>query len=532
MCTNIITETERKELLSNIKHLLGEYDYRFTDEALNKIIDEWAKNKAPLIEAFKKHPNYKEGKFMIAFDYNYERKLDPTETRNFIDWICCRSTLMELRGKLPEDMVAVADEEEARIPCKIYNFFNRDLQHMVERTVTEEMANHINGLFPDAHAHTGQKTSRVINKVCKLCYIDQLKDYNRMFAKYADSLTPLVITRHTVLSINPLDYLTMSFGNSWASCHTIDKKNKRNMPNDYSGCYSSGTISYMLDKPSMVFYTVDGEYNGDELWNEPKITRQMFHWGEDKLVQARLYPQSNDGDDFIYTPNRTIVQEIMATIMDVPNLWTLKRGTNAIGKYVLSAGTHYRDYTSYENCTISILRERENTNEFTVGHSPICVECGREHSNCETINHCHAPGFVCANCGDRYDDEDYLHYIDGEYYCEDCCNWCSLCETWHLEEETYVNGIGDVCSTCRDYHCSYCEECDEWYHEDCVRYVESREIHVCDRCYDRHYNVCDQCGNDFHNHDLTAHDDGNTYCEECLARINAAAEAEAEEEAC
>lgn len=530
MCTNIITNEERKELLSNMTSLLEDYEYRYTTEALNDIIDTWATNKATLIEAFKKHPNYKEGKFMIAFDYNYERKLDPTEAKNFVDWFCCRDRLMELRELLPEEMIKLADSEEARIPCHIYNFFKCDLQYMVERTISEEMANHINGVFPDAHAHTGQKTSRVINKICKLCHIDKLTDYNRMFARYADSLTPLAITRHTVLSINPLDYLTMSFGNSWASCHTIDKKNKRNMPNDYSGCYSSGTVSYMLDGSSMVFYTVDGEYNGDELWSEPKITRQMFHWGEDKLVQARLYPQANDGDDFIYTPNRTIVQEIMATIMNVPNLWTLRRGSSAAGKYIYSMGTHYRDYTNYESCTVSILRDRENSNSFTVGHEPICIECGMEHHNCETINHCHMPGLVCANCGSSCDDEDDLHYIDGEYYCEDCCNYCELCERWHRGEETNVTDIGWVCRSCREEYCRYCDECDRWFHEDDMRYIESNEMHVCDRCYDRYYNTCDECGNDFHNHDLTAHNDGNVYCEECLERINA--EAEVDEEAC
>ena len=527
MCTSIITDIERKGLLSDMKHLLTEYDYRFTTEALNKIIDTWATNKAPLIEAFKKHPNYKEGKFMIAFDYNYERKIDPTETKNFIDWVCCRDRLMELRELMPEEMVRLADSEEARIPCHIYNFFKCDLQHMVERTISEEMADHINGIFPDARAHTGQKTSRVINKICKLCYIDKLENYNRMFARYADSLTPLVITRHTVLSINPLDYLTMSFGNSWASCHTIDKKNKRNMPNDYSGCYSSGTVSYMLDASSMVFYTVDGEYDGDELWNEPKITRQMFHWGEDKLVQARLYPQSNDGDDFIYTPNRTIVQEIMATIMDVPNLWTLRRGSNAVSKYICSEGTHYRDYTSYESCTLSILRDSQNSNMFRVGHEPICVECGSEHHNCETINHCHAPGYVCAHCGESYEDEEDLHYIDGEYYCEDCCHWCSMCEEWHRQEETYVNGIGYVCESCLDNNCRYCDECGRWFDEEDVRYVQSNELNVCDECYDRYYNTCADCGEEYHVDDIVELDDETVLCSRCASRRE-----NADEEAC
>lgn len=57
----IITDEERNMLLDNMKFLLDQYDYQYTDEALNKIIDTWATNKADLITAFKRHPNYLEG---------------------------------------------------------------------------------------------------------------------------------------------------------------------------------------------------------------------------------------------------------------------------------------------------------------------------------------------------------------------------------------------------------------------------------------------------------------------------------------
>ena len=164
--------------------------------------------------------------------------------------------------------------------------------------------------------------------------------------------------------MNPLDYLTMSFGNSWASCHTIDKTNKRRMPNSYEGMYSSGTVSYMLDKPSMVFYTVDAAYEGKDFWHEPKINRQMFHWAEDKLVQGRLYPQDNDGNGGAYTPYREIVQKIMSEIFEFPNLWTVSKGTDAASKYVVSEGTHYRDYESYSNCTLSRPKGSENEEYF------------------------------------------------------------------------------------------------------------------------------------------------------------------------
>ena len=513
---SVISNEEKQMLISQMIELLEEYDYSYKTFAIESIIDEWAQNKANLITAFKKHPNYKEGQFMIAFDYNYERKLDPKETNRFSDWVCNRDQMHELRKMLPEELVEHANAEDAVIPRFLYNFFRRDLRDMIGSTITQEYADHINALFPDMRARAGQRTARVVNKICNIYHIDKLADYNKMFARFADSLTPLIITRHTALSINPMDYLTMSFGNSWASCHTIDKSNKRRMPNNYSGCYSSGTMSYMLDPSSMVFYTVDGEYNGDKLWNEPKITRQMFHWGEGKLVQARLYPQANDGDGSVYTPNRTIVQEIMALIMEEPNLWTLKRGRSTICDHIRSYGTHYRDYENFNDCTLSILKDKANENPVKIGHDPICIECGEWHEQEDCINCCNIPGQrTCSNCGDSHP-EDEMEYIDGDWFCHDCCSWCEYCESYHLSENTYVSGHGYVCETCISEDFVYCDGCNNYVHEDDgVTYIESEDMHVCDRCLRRHFTTCDECEAYIRRDDANMTDDGLTLCDDC-----------------
>ena len=71
-----ITNEERKYLLSRMEWVLDDNRYDYSESALNKIIDVWAQNKGALIEAFKRHPNYIEGKFMIAFDSDYDRDID------------------------------------------------------------------------------------------------------------------------------------------------------------------------------------------------------------------------------------------------------------------------------------------------------------------------------------------------------------------------------------------------------------------------------------------------------------------------
>ena len=338
----MITAEERSYLQDKMIDLLEEYDYSYTEDAISEIIENWSDNKATLIEAFKRHPNYIDGKFMIVFDTNYEREIDKQSTRDFRDWLYVH---------MPEAFQNCKHEEiknDTRFILDIRMFID-SISILCHRALDNLDTDYINGNLPQMKATIGTKKTRIVNKICDYLGYTKLPDYNREFAKYADALSPITIKRHTILSINPLDYLTMSFGNSWASCHTIDKTNRRGMPNSYEGQYSSGTMSYMLDSTSMVLYTVDASYDGNEYWNEPKINRQMFHYGEDKLVQGRLYPQSNDGDGEAYTPYRNLVQEIIAKVFDFPNLWTIKRGTELMCELVDSYGTHYRDYYSFEN---------------------------------------------------------------------------------------------------------------------------------------------------------------------------------------
>ena len=512
----IITEDERKTLIENMEHLLDAYDYDYTDEALNKIIDTWAANKADLITAFKKHPNYLEGKFMIVFNHEYARCTDVNAIRNFKQWILDSENAIAVREFMPEEMREYVVNLGILLPENIFRVLYL-LDKCTSQYITAGKAIQFNNAY-DLNACEGQKMSRVVNKLLTYIGYNKLPDYNREFAKYADAINPLSITRHTVLSVNPLDYLTMSFGNSWASCHTIDKTNKRDMPNSYHGMYSSGTISYMLDKPSMVFYTVDASYNGNDFWDEPKICRQMFHWAEEKLVQGRLYPQDNDADDSVYTPYREIMQKIMSEIFDMPNLWTVSKGTSAASKYVNSNGTHYKDYECFSNCSLSRPKGSENENYFTIGHMPICIKCGEEHDTENNISCC-ASKVVCAHCGCLIDPaRAEVLWIDGQPYCDDCVSYCDCCDSYVVGDTTEVEGHHFVCDSCLHHHYRQCLDCEGYYRESSMTYVDSVEDYVCRDCLEEHYCVCDNCGEYFRIENLAEHN-GRWLCDNCREEV-------------
>jgi len=262
------------------------------------------------------------------------------------------------------------------------------------------------------------------------------------------------------------------------------------MDNSYDGCYSSGTLSYMLDGSSFVFYTIDENYKGDKTELESKINRNMFHIGEDKLIQGRVYPQTTDGEDGVYKQIREIVQKIIADCLGISNDWTVRKGTENCQLVTTSRGTHYTDYLYYSDCNVSYITGEENINRIEIGHNPICPHCGHEHSYSDAVEceSCYDDNdeVCCADCG-SYIDREYARYIDGEYYCEDCSFYCDYHGEYEHGESTYIDCYGYVCDEALDSdEFFYCEECEEWCRKnDNTIHTEDGEMFCSVRCADR-----------------------------------------------
>lgn len=82
----VLSDEQRVELMNEMRTLLEEYDYHPTDVGLNAILDEWLKEKGWLIRLFEKHPNYN-GKFQIAFDYDFDRNIDMDAVSDFRSYL-------------------------------------------------------------------------------------------------------------------------------------------------------------------------------------------------------------------------------------------------------------------------------------------------------------------------------------------------------------------------------------------------------------------------------------------------------------
>lgn len=417
------------KLVDDVKQLLSKYGHPNSDVGVCKMLDVFFTNKKSFIDKFKTSSNYI-GELRIVVDAELERGSDNNEVRHFCDtFVYDIGAEKSILSKKDEDgkelndyMITGAPSFKASdlLAGDLRDRLNRNLENkkrfnvdgytmescnkfnsfynIVSRfrnnpnpTVNGALANYLRENETTNRYSEGMKTSRAFNRVCTVYKVNELPNYNRLFAKYSDMVSGLKRKMKFFMSVNPLDYLTMSFGNSWASCHTIDRRNRRGMPNDYSGAYCGGTVSYMLDSTSFITYTHDGM---PESYEDGKVYRNMFHYEDGALIQGRIYPQGMDGSTDLYKTFRNIVQKELSEIIGLTgNNWT-KRNSGCRDN-TSSTGVHYQDYIYYNGCNVSYPSERPEAKNSVVhiGHVRICPNCGNEVGDIEDSGR-----LVCRSC--------------------------------------------------------------------------------------------------------------------------------------
>lgn len=337
-----------------------------------------------------------------------------------------------------------------------------------------------------------------------------VEGYDRLYGKLADILSPLVIKRHTMLSVHPADIFHMSYGNGWHSCHNID-----------DGCYMAGTLSYIGDECAMILYTLDKTFTSDgKYYLGHRINRQMYFYKDGCLIQSRLYPDYSDttNSDIL----RAAVQKIIAECENVPNQWTLSRSNGTVLNHLHTheESRHYPDYDYGQyNATISKLEGVFNGDTYknmVIGSPCYCIECGSELDDTDFIDCCKdCHKHRCPECGEYYDEEDmYYNENDGEYYCSYCIETCSRCgETIFPGQDKYETENGDyVCEWCFERYYTTCSHCG------CVINVEDGvfigDDVYCTDCADEVGACCEDCG-EYYLKDEMVLINGDWYCSDC-----------------
>lgn len=409
-------------LVDNMMALLTKYNHRNSEYGVCKILDTYFTRKEPLIKLFAKSPNYS-GDMRIITQEPFARDCVRSDINKLIDGLrksagvkACILKYKDENGKTLNDYIntgathmtvknmasaknilqsaevskfstTTGATKESDEKATQFDLFMEDFSCITSATMP-----HAINIAEKVTIHQGMKTSRAFNKVCSYYGVDKWNKYNKEFAKYSDMVSGKERQLWFIISLNPLDYLTMSFGKSWGSCHTIDKTNRRRVSNGYSGAYCNGVLSYMLDKSSMVTFALDNLK--ENFYEDGRLYRCMFHMNLDtcKFIQGRIYPQGNDGSTDLYKKFRLIIENEFTPLLGLrENKWK----ATAVDSYgdVSSEGYHYKDYTCFESCRTFYPTEKGNIGRVNIGSIGICPHCGKEFSSSSNLSHnwCEVP---------------------------------------------------------------------------------------------------------------------------------------------
>ena len=512
----------------NFESHIGNIGWSYTHRAVQRIFERSYSQKEHILAVLRKHPNYVEEKQAIVFSADYQRDVDWEGVYDFTQW-CSRKAQALYSERFPDEDIYAHNSLYWSLGTFVSYLADSTDQFLSDEYKLEWMndfcANNEKLELKKLKFHRGQKRSRVVGKFCRMFGIDKFDDFDAMFAMYGDSINPMTIQRFTVISVNPADFLMMSNGTSWSSCHNPDKET-------YSGCNCSGGISHALDRSSIIMYTVHPNYQGD-LQNAGKVDRCIFFVDEnlEHFVQSKVYP---DGSSQKSNEFREIFQKIWSDCTGKPNLWTKSKDSSRDFITSGDGATAYPDFL-YEdrNIIVHFYLSSANTENFKriyAGARPMCVECGCEHDYKDEINCCTRYGNYCENCDSQLDG-DYTYEVFSEFHdargCNDCMYYNDWCNDWfyNSDDTEWVPSVREYIPTCYlewsdDFE--RCEECGDWVYvggyegED---YVEDADYNIyCIHCGEDMLRECADCGK-LYDKDIMYYYKGEWYCEACFDEL-------------
>lgn len=424
-------------------------DYDFSINA-KEIVEEWYKAKAPYIKLFDGETSIliKEDLEVFFDDEKKERQF-----KNFLEEIYNNKEICECKAADNTWFVKFLEANKE-------GFFKN-------RVITDN---------PTLKIKKGMKLSKAFKYFIsdgELC-----REIQDLASRY---IQPSKITGDLYLSVDPLDFLTVSENNNnWRSCHSLD------------GQYRAGNLNYMLDDTTLVAYLAPKEptqlksFPKKMLWNNKKW-RMLIHTNQFKSVcyYNRQYPFDDDtllewvGSEVAYLshfrlkePHRIGFKMInMGEKTDTALEYNYILGeqsrvydsreviddSEALGYTDLKYSPHYNIIASTKGTSFykTICESSENMEEWddafhqefdiTIGRKCKCLKCGSryiERENSFLCEWCIAEEdldedvfFRCEQCGRRFYDNDEVFELEGVFLCKECWE-----QKLYLTKKRYIKG--------------------------------------------------------------------------------------------
>ena len=295
--------------------LIKTYYPQAKDKYIYNEFKTWYEAKKDLIALFREHPQWNDKEKCIAIDLPINRNVD-------------------------NNVVAFAARETDNNCIRFHETAYREI---------EECLNAID--LNDDDMNINAKASRNINAIIKKFKLADRTEYNKASAKCFDAMALKPLQVKFVVSLNICDFVTMSHGNSWSSCHSFRNR----------GGWHAGCLSYANDDVTVITYGLDKNCSDNDYYKNDKIFRQLFMINKERTeyVQSRMYPACNIyTDESVNASFNSILSEVGIDISDTP----VKKESGLV-----ISGEHYLNYPDYMNFRNACNRYGSNLSLIKIG---------------------------------------------------------------------------------------------------------------------------------------------------------------------
>lgn len=309
--------------------------------------------------------------------------------------------------------------------------------------------------FPNGKGYrisTGCKISKALSKIADGFGIEGYEEFR---IAHSQVLNQKKLTGNLVLSIHPLDYITMSDNDcGWESC----------MSWKYNGEYRQGTVE-MMNSPSVLVAYLESEKPMkicQKDWSNKKW-RQLFIADESLIVSIKDYPYYNrDLTVIVCEWLRELAKENLGLEYSSINKFKNNEESFAVnGRDIIfrfNTDWMYNDFgcvPDYHALMIGNIPEEK-------------IVCNRWY-NCDAYEFLYSGPSQCMICGKIHP------YLENEsnLVCTECQSFsrCDWCEEYCSEENLiYFNG-SYICPSCYEYEVKSCDICGREQHIDNLYHV-------------------------------------------------------------
>ena len=263
----------------------------------------------------------------------------------------------------------------------------------------------------------GMKAIKVMDKINKIYHYCTEKEFEEFRIYHSQILNQKKLTGKLVLSIHPLDYLTMSDNKcGWSSCMSWKKQ----------GCYRMGTVE-MMNSPMVVVAYLDSKEPmmiGDLPWSNKKW-RQLFVVNDKCIASVKGYPYKNS--------NLTKTALELLVNLAEENLGIKYTNQKTDEEVVITEENFYttfmyNDFNYTDDCYIYENTEIKSLSYPVINYSGMaeCMCCGEKIGWFDYSNE-EADFLSCKKCLK----ENTCHYcgepLNDKYYILDNCKYCREC---------------------------------------------------------------------------------------------------------